>query len=325
MASNYYFFHTLTTLLISPLVLGTLCVIFPFFCIFRIVLFLYRLVVSENMKGKVVLITGASSGIGEELAYEYARRGSSIVIVARREEQLQKVAEKAMCLGSPDVLSIRADVSNVDDCKRLVDQTVNHFVDHLVNNAGITSLCSINDVTDITKFTSVMDINFWGSVYPTYFAIPHLKKTRGKVFVNSSSVAILHPPSLSFYTASKAALIGFYETMRLELAPEISITIATLGFTDSEITRGKHLKDGVLQVESELANNVVVLPVISSSDCAKSIVSAICRKKRYITEPKYFWVLFFAKTVCPRAFEWFNRTFMSKLCTGALQSQAKKA
>nr|XP_009778660.1 PREDICTED: 11-beta-hydroxysteroid dehydrogenase 1B-like isoform X2 [Nicotiana sylvestris]XP_016503681.1 PREDICTED: 11-beta-hydroxysteroid dehydrogenase 1B-like isoform X2 [Nicotiana tabacum] len=263
MASNYYFFHTLTTLLFTPLVLGTLCVIFPFFCIFRIVLFLYRLVVSENMKGKVVLITGASSGIGEELAYEYARRGSSIVIVARREEQLRKVAEKARSLGSPDVLSIRADVSNVDDCKRLVDQTVNHFgrLDHLVNNAGISSVCSINDVTDITKYTSVMDINFWGSVYPTYFAIPHLKKTRGKVFVNSSSVAILHPPSLSFYTASKAALIGFYETMRLELAPEISITIATLGFTDSEIIRGKHLKDGVLQVESELANLSVLVTV----------------------------------------------------------------
>ncbi|MCD7450504.1 hypothetical protein HAX54_006706 [Datura stramonium] len=168
-----------------------------------------------------------------------------------------------------------------------------------------------------------MDINFWGSVYPTYFAIPHLKKTRGKVFVNSSSVAILHPPSLGFYTASKAALISFYETMRLELAPQISITIATLGFTDSEIMRGKHLKDGVMQFDSEQASDNVLLPVISSNDSAKSIVSAICRKQRYVTEPKYFCVLLFAKSVCPQAFEWFYRTFMPKLCTGA--SQAKKA
>ncbi|KAK4357659.1 hypothetical protein RND71_023269 [Anisodus tanguticus] len=80
-----------------------------------------------NMKGKVVLITGASSGIGEELAYEYARRGSSLTIVARRENRLGKVAERAKSLGSPDILSIRADVSNVEDCKRFVDQTVKHF------------------------------------------------------------------------------------------------------------------------------------------------------------------------------------------------------
>ncbi|XP_069154041.1 11-beta-hydroxysteroid dehydrogenase-like 2 [Solanum lycopersicum] len=69
-------------------------------------------------------------------------------------------------------------------------------VDHLVNNAGITSLCSINEVTDIAMLTPLMDINFWGSVYPTYFAIPHLKKTRGKVFVNSSSVALCNHPLL---------------------------------------------------------------------------------------------------------------------------------
>uniref|UniRef100_M1AQJ5 Short-chain dehydrogenase n=1 Tax=Solanum tuberosum TaxID=4113 RepID=M1AQJ5_SOLTU len=79
------------------------------------------------MKGKVVLITGASSGIGEELAYEYARRGCSLAIVARREKKLWKVAEKAKSLGCLDVISIRADVSNVQHCKRFVDQTVKHF------------------------------------------------------------------------------------------------------------------------------------------------------------------------------------------------------
>ncbi|XP_015170526.1 11-beta-hydroxysteroid dehydrogenase 1B-like [Solanum tuberosum] len=300
MASSY-FVHTLISLFITPLVLIAFFAFFPFFCIFRIILFLCRLVVSENMKGKVVLITGASSGIGEELAYEYARRGCSLAIVARREKKLWKVAEKAKSLGCLDVISIRADVSNVQHCKRFVDQTVKHFgrLDHLVNNAGIISLCSINDVTDITMFTSLMDINFWGSVYPTYVTIPHLKKTRGKVFVNSSSGAIFHPPSISFYTASKAALISFYETMRVELAPEISITIATLGYTDSEILGGKHLKDGVMQINSQLFSDATVLPVISCSDCAKSIISAICRKERYITEPKYISVLFFVKSPLP--------------------------
>ncbi|XP_060212120.1 11-beta-hydroxysteroid dehydrogenase 1A-like [Lycium barbarum] len=188
--------------------------------------------------------------------------------------------------------------------------------------AKFTAMAALDCLKYCKENQAPKDINFWGSVYPTYFAIPHLKKTRGKVFVNSSSVAILHPPSFSFYTASKAALLSFYETMRLELAPEISITIATLGFTDSEIVRGKHLKDGVMQVDSEQASKFVLLPVISSSDCAKSIVSAICRKDRYVTEPKYLCLLHFAKNVCPQAFEWLHHTFTPEHCTGA--SQAKK-
>ncbi|CBI26481.3 unnamed protein product, partial [Vitis vinifera] len=88
------------------------------------------------------------------------------------------------------------------------------------------------------------DVNFWGTVYPTYFAIPHLKKTKGKIFVNSSSCAFLQPPRLSFYSASKAALIGFFEALRIELAPSVTITIATLGIIDSEMSRGKNLIQG---------------------------------------------------------------------------------
>ncbi|KAL3526629.1 hypothetical protein ACH5RR_011285 [Cinchona calisaya] len=285
----------------------------PFFYIFRFITMLYRYFSSENVQGKVVLITGASSGIGEQLTYEYAKRGACLVIIARRESLLNKVAEKARQLGSPDVVPICADVLKVDDCKRFVEEAVSHFgrLDHVYNNAGISSMCPIQDATDITKLASVMDVNFWGSVYPTYFAIPHLKKSKGTIFVNASASAILHPPGLSFYGASKAALVSFYETMRVELAPEISITIATLGFIDSEMTQGKHLnKEGTTEMNSEMANAVInKLPVMSSSACAKAIVDAVCRKERYVTEPKFYRILFLLETLCPELIEWANRIY----------------
>ncbi|CAK9171923.1 unnamed protein product [Ilex paraguariensis] len=235
------------------------------------------------MKGKVVLITGASSGIGEQLAYEYGRKGAALVIVARRENKLQKVAERARGLGSPDVLPICANVANVNECKRFVAEGINHFgrLDHLVNNAGVVSVCPVEDAPDTTNFTPIMDVNFWGSVYPTYFAIPYLKKTRGKIVVNSSISAWLHPPTVSFYVASKAALISFYEAMRVELAPEITISM---------------------------------VPMMNCSTCAKSIVEAACQGQRYVIEPKWFSVLIMLKTLCPELVElyYYYRTFHSK-------------
>ncbi|XP_057485376.1 11-beta-hydroxysteroid dehydrogenase 1A-like isoform X1 [Actinidia eriantha] len=313
-----FLIHAFINAIINPLLFISSCFILPPFFFFKFVGMIIRCFCSERMKGKVVLITGASSGIGEQLAYEYAKKGASLVIVARRENQLQKVAETARELGSPDVLYVSADVSNVDDCKRFVDEAINHFgrLDHLVNNAGINSVCKIEDATDITKFVPVMDINFWGNVYPTYFAIPHLKKTRGKIVVNSSASALLPPPRLSFYAASKAALISFYETMRVELAPSISITVLTLGFIESEMTQGKHLSgDGVIQVDRALVDVIKQgFPVMSSRTCAKAIVDAVCRGERYVTEPKWYRPFFMLKALCPELIEWYCRTvdFYSK-------------
>ncbi|KAL3535069.1 hypothetical protein ACH5RR_003530 [Cinchona calisaya] len=274
---------------------------------------------NKDIKGKVVLITGASSGIGEHLTYEYAKRGACLVIIARRENLLKDVAEKARKLGSPDVVPIRADVLKVDDCKRFVEEAVNHFgrLDHVVNNAGIVSMCLIEDAADITNLQSVMDVNFWGSVYPTYFAIPHLKRTKGSILVNASSAAILNPPGLSIYSASKAALVSFYETMRVELAPDISITIATPGHVESEIIEGKHLtKEGTTEVNTELVNAFIdsdQLPIMSSNDCAKAFVDSVCRKERYVTVPKWFKVFFLLNTLCPEIIEWANHQRFLKI------------
>ncbi|XWS47786.1 hypothetical protein CRYUN_Cryun13aG0015100 [Craigia yunnanensis] len=248
------------------------------------------------MAGKVVLITGASSGIGQYLAYEYARRGARLALVARRTDHLQKVADEARLLGSPDVIVITADVSKIEDCKRFVDKTVNHFgqLDHLVNNAGITHGQQFKEASNISDFVPVMDINFWGSVYGTHFAVPHLRKSRGKIIVMSSSAGWLYTPRSSIYNASKAAQIGLYESLRIELGPEIGITIVTPGFVDSEMTQGIHPAKSKLPFLKNEPTDV----------CAKAIVQSACRGNMYLTEPFWMRPLFLLKVLCPELWDW---------------------
>ncbi|CAA0384808.1 unnamed protein product [Arabidopsis thaliana] len=185
----------------------------------------------ENVAGKVVLITGASSGIGEHVAYEYAKKGAKLALVARRKDRLEIVAETSRQLGS-------GDVSNVEDCKKFIDETIHHFgkLDHLINNAGVPQTVIFEDFTQIQDANSIMDINFWGSTYITYFAIPHLRKSKGKIVVISSATAIIPLPVASVYSASKAALVKFFETLRVEISPDIKITIALPGFISTDMT-----------------------------------------------------------------------------------------
>jgi len=182
--------------------------------------------------GKVILITGASSGIGEYVAYEYAKRGARLALVARREDRLQAVADRARKLGSPEVVVVRADVSKVEE------------LDHLVNNAGVVQIRLFEVFTQFSDIASVMDINFWGSVYSTHYAVPHLRKSKGKIVVIASTAAWLGAPGLSFYNASKAALISFFETLRTEFGQDIGITIVSPGKIESEITQGEFFFTG---------------------------------------------------------------------------------
>ncbi|XP_011033350.1 PREDICTED: 11-beta-hydroxysteroid dehydrogenase-like 4A [Populus euphratica] len=215
-----------------------LLIILPPYLVFKLLSYIKRSIFSENVAGKVVLITGASSGIGEDLAYEYAVRGARLALVARREDRLRAVADKARNLGSPNVFHVRADVSKVEDCKRIIDETLNHFghLDHLVNNAGISQAEYFEDCTEVSDLTHIMDVNFWGSAFCSRFAIPHLKRSKGKIVVISSVAPWSRTPKLSVYNASKAALISFYDTLRVEIGSHIGITIVMPGLIDTEMT-----------------------------------------------------------------------------------------
>ncbi|KAF1875886.1 hypothetical protein Lal_00006517 [Lupinus albus] len=327
-----------------PITFFSLCLFLPPYWTFKFFLSTINSIFSENISGKVVHITGASSGIGEiaplrvksngessrvHLAYEYARRGARLALSARRETALREVADRARDYGSPDVIIIRADVSKVDDCKRLVDETLTHFgrLDHLVNNAAISLGTLFEETTDITNLKPIMETNFWGSVYTTRFALPHLRNSRGKIVVMSSADSWMSVPRRHVYSASKAALVSLYETLRVEVGSDIGITIVTPGYIESELTKGKFLKaEGKMDVDQDLRDaEVSAVPVGSASCCAKAIVNSTLRGDRYLTVPEWFKITYVIKVMFPELVEWgFRMLYMTAPGTHAREAPSKK-
>ncbi|XLR15762.1 hypothetical protein S83_043700 [Arachis hypogaea] len=298
-------------ILVPPTCIALLLFILPPYLLFKIIYYVLRSLLKENVAGKVILITGASSGIGEHIAYEYGRRGARLALVARRENRLKEVAQRAMALGSPHVITIPADVSILKDCQRFVDCTVNRFgrLDHLVNNAGVVPVCLFEHATDISNFAPAMDINLWGSAYATYFSIPYLRKSRGKIIAIASSAGWLPTPRMIFYNASKAAVISLYESLRTELGKDIGITIVTPGLVESEMTQGKFLsKDGQMVLDQEMRDVLVsLMPIRSVTEAAKSIVNSACRGDPYLTEPAWIRTTLYLQIFCPQLLEYLSR------------------
>ena len=138
---------------------------------------------------KVVIVTGASAGIGKALALQLARQGARVAIAARRAERLEQVAADCRALGA-EVLVVPTDVADEAQCKALVEKTVAAFgrLDMLINNAGTGAEGLLEELPDLTLFKHVMDVNFYGTVYCTYYAVKHLKQTQGRI-VNISSLS----------------------------------------------------------------------------------------------------------------------------------------
>lgn len=167
-----------------------------------------------EFENKVVLITGASSGIGAETAVHFAKLGASLALVARNADNLTAVAER--CVGSVKPLIIVADVCK--DTEQIIKQTIEHFgkLDVLVNNAGRGAMGSI-ETTSLAQYDEIMDLNVRSVYHLTMLAVPHLLKTKGNI-VNVSSVAGLRSfTNFLSYCVSKSALDQFTKCVALEL------------------------------------------------------------------------------------------------------------
>lgn len=189
---------------------------------------------------KVVVITGASDGIGAELALQWAQRdrqGLALVLAARSLGKLQAVAAQCEALGA-QALALRCDIEQQGDCRTLVDATVARHgrIDVLVNNAGISAHALLAEVDDLAWYERLMRVNFWGSVWTTHAALPHLRASRGRVVAVSSLAGLLGIPGRTAYSATKFAMGGFFEALRGEVAADgVSITVAYPGVVDTQI------------------------------------------------------------------------------------------
>ena len=229
------------------------------------------------MKEKVVVITGASSGIGEALAKKYASMGSNLVIAARQVDKLVTLKTELETKGVK-VLTVACDVSKEADCKRLIDESNSTFgrIDVLINNAGI-SMRAIFSELEIDVIRKVMDVNFWGTVYCTKFAFPYLLKSKGSIVGISSIAGKKGLPGRTGYSASKFAMEGFLETIRTEnLKTGIHVLIACPGFTASNIRQSALAKDGSKQGESPRDEK----DMMSADEVAAHIYNAVEKRKR---------------------------------------------
>ncbi len=232
------------------------------------------------MERKVVIITGASSGIGRALAMEYAGKDCRLVLAARNAERLSAVADETKKKGAED-LPVVTDVSRENDCKNLLTLSIEAFgrVDVLINNAGISMRAIFEDL-ELDVIRKLMDVNFWGTVYCTKYALPYLLKSKGSVVGVSSIAGYKGLPGRTGYSASKFAMHGFLETLRIEnLKKELHVLIACPGFTASNIRNTALGKDGSAQGESPRDEG----SMMSAEEAAKNIKKAIDKRKRTLT------------------------------------------
>lgn len=233
-----------------------------------------------SLKGKVVVITGASSGIGESCAYEFAKRGANVVLAARQYVKLCEISQQIHDRYNVRALAIQTDVAVEDDCKHLILQTISTFgqIDILINNAGISMRALFKDL-DLEVLKKVMDINFWGTVYCTKYALDELLNRGGSVVGVSSIAGFKGLPGRTGYSASKFAVNGFFESLRTEnLKNNLHVMVACPGFTASNI-RNVALNDSAKpQGESSMDEG----KMMSSDEVAKRIVDGVVARKRLL-------------------------------------------
>lgn len=233
----------------------------------------------NKLQDKVVIVTGASSGIGKALVYELARQKAKISMAARSLEDLLAIEQDLKAQGT-EVISIRTDVTKEQACKELIEQTISRFgrIDVLINNAGISMRALFEDL-ELNVIRKVMDVNFWGTVYCSKYALPYLLKTKGSLVGVISIAGYIGLPGRTGYAASKFAVRGFLNTLRVEnRKKDLHVLVAAPGFTASNIRKSALNEAGRQQGESPRNEK----DMMSAEECASVILKGISKRKREI-------------------------------------------
>ncbi len=237
-----------------------------------------------TLENNVTIITGASTGIGEELAYQLAHKGAHLVLSSRRVDELERVADKVREIGKTSgsrATVIACDVAIADDCKHLIDATVSEFggIDTIVLNAGMTMWAKFADIKDMGIVERIMQVNYMGAVYCTHYALPHLTRAKGRIVGVASLTGLVGVPTRTAYAASKHAMRGFFDSLRIELAATgVSVTMIYPGFVATGIRENATGADG----KPAKIDPVNKDDVMSVEQCAGIMVRAIESRKREV-------------------------------------------
>ena len=231
-------------------------------------------------KDKVMIITGASSGIGLASAKLFASLGARLVLAARSIDRLESLAKEISSGDGSDVLCVKTDVSVEEDCRTLVEKSVEKFgrIDILVNNAGISMRALFKDL-DLSVIKSLMDVNFWGTVYCTKYALPYLLESKGSVVGVISIAGFAGLPGRTGYSSSKYAIRGFLDTLRIEhLYDGLHVMIFAPGFTASNVRNAALTADGSHQGETPRDEG----KMMSAEECVRHLAKGLRRRSREV-------------------------------------------
>jgi short-subunit dehydrogenase len=232
-----------------------------------------------EMSDQRIIITGASEGIGRELALQLSQRGARLSLAARNAAALDQLVQDCESSGGK-AIAVPTDVADHAACKALIDKTAAAFggIDVLVNNAGISMRSPVSEIEDLSIYERVMRVNYLGSVYCTHAALPHLKASKGLIVAVSSLQGKTGFPLSSGYSASKFAMQGFFDSLRIELdGSGVDVLIVFPGAVDTGIHTRKLEVDARLAKHNWKPEKNALMPV---EECVRQMVRAMERRDR---------------------------------------------
>lgn len=268
-----------------------------------------------------MIVTGASAGIGQALARMLASQGAKVVVAARRAERLEQLANECRANGG-EILAIPTDVCDEDQCKELIEKTINSYgqIDMLINNAGIAASALLEDFPDLLLFKQVVDVNFYGAVYCTYYALPYLKQSRGRIVAVSSIGGKTAMPYNTPYVSSKYAMNGFYDALRMELKQHaVSVTVVCPWWVVTEFHEAQMDKDGIPRGKKGRA--IYTKKMMTAERCAQIILNSAHRHRREVLMGPG-WLAVLLKIFSPRLLDWLTiKVFLEPVIRRAREAQ----
>ncbi len=249
---------------------------------------------SAPFSEQVVIVTGASSGIGRELACQLAGQGARLVLAARSVEKLEAVAAECRQRGG-QALVVQTDVTDEGQCRRLIEQTVETYgrIDALINNAGYGRPRRFAAMQHLADLKGEMELNYYGVVHCTYYALPYLRQSKGRLVGVCSFGGLVGIPGTIGYNSSKHAMRGFLNTLRAELRGSgVSVTVLYLGAIRTE------------RLVEVMGANVDRVPTMSPERCAALILRAAARRKRQVVMTLPGKLLVWLQLAAPVLLDW---------------------